>query len=188
MKHRQRLRRTAILCCHALRNIAFYKAGWDRGDLIAKDEFWVNINGNFIDTAITEWCKLFGDKRGHHYWRTIIRDKTLFLEKLLLEIDLNEEEFNKYIVELKDYRDKFIAHLDSKDIMNIPKLRTAKDSVSFLYDYLLKNEEQDDCFHDAPENASRYYIKCYSTGRDVYLKNSLIGFIEITSESGGKTL
>ncbi len=66
MTRRERLRQVKILCCHFLRNLAFYKAGWRKGELIFKDQFWVNANGNFIDVCVLEWCKLFGDKRGQH--------------------------------------------------------------------------------------------------------------------------
>jgi hypothetical protein len=71
---------------------------------------------------------------------------------------------------MKTYRDKFVAHLVSEEVMNIPKLRVARKSVSFLYGYLLDNEEEDNCFHDAPPKVSRFYRQFYSQGRKVYSK------------------
>ncbi len=85
-------------------------------------------------------------------------------------VDQTEDEFDSYVEEMKTYRDKFIAHLDSKEVMNIPKLRVARKSVSFLYDYLLANEEEDNCFQDAPLRAARFYRQFYSEGRSVYSK------------------
>lgn len=167
MTRRQRLRRVGILCCHFLRNLAFYKAGWRKGDLIFKDQFWVNANGNFLDFCVLEWCKLFGDKRGQQNWRKVITDQESFFSCLLRAVKLTETEFDAYIEEMKTYRDKFVAHLDSEEVMNVPKLQVARKSVSFLYNYLLAHEE-DGCFHDAPPKASRIYKQFAVQGRQVY--------------------
>lgn len=170
MTRRHRLRRVGILCCHFLRNLAFYKAGWRKGELIFKDEFWVNANGNFIEICVLEWCKLFGDQRGQQCWRKVVTDHSAFLAGLLSAVGQTEGEFEAYVEEMRAYRDKFIAHLDSEEVMNIPKLRVARKSVSFLYKYLLANEEEGNCFHDAPPKASQFYKLHYSQGRKVYSK------------------
>ncbi len=138
--------------------------------MIFKDQFWVNANGNFIDVCVLEWCKLFGDKRGQHYWRKVITDQATFNAGLLNAVGQTEAAFEAYIEEMRTYRDKFVAHLDSEEVMNIPKLRVARKSVSFLYEYLLANEEEDNCFHDAPPKASRFYRLFYAQGRKVYSK------------------
>lgn len=170
MTRRQRLRRSAILCCHFLRNLAFYKAGWRNGELIFQDQFWVNANGNFLDICVLEWCKLFGEKRGEHNWRRVVTDQTKFFAELLRAVRKTEVEFDAYSVEIRTYRDKFVAHLDSEEVMNIPKLRVARKSIAFLYAYLLANEEEENCFHDAPPKAWRFYKQFASQGRSVYSK------------------
>jgi len=158
------------LCCHFLRNLGFYKSGWRKGELIFREQFWVNANSNFIDICVLEWCKLFGDKQGQNSWRKVITDQTAFFAGLLQTLDKTESEFDSYVMEMKTYRDKFTAHLDSEEVMNIPNLKVARKSVSFLYDYLLANEEEDDCFHDAPPKASCFYRHFYSQGRKIYSK------------------
>ena len=170
MIRRQRLRRVGKLCCHFLRNLAFYEAGWRNGELIFKDQFWVNANSNFIDVCVLEWCKLFGEKRGQQNWRKVVTDQKMFLSRLLHEVDQTEVEFESYVEEIRTYRDKFVAHLDSEEVMNIPKLSVARKGVSYLYDYLLANEEEDNCFHDAPQNASLLYEQYFSLGNMVYSK------------------
>ncbi len=170
MTRRQLLRRVGILCCHFLRNLAFYKAGWRKGELIFKDQFWVNANGNFLDICVLEWCKLFGDKRGKQHWRKVITNQDSFFDGLLQAVKLTEAEFEAYIQEMRAYRDKFVAHLDAEEVMHPPKLRAARKSVAFLYDYLLSNEEEDACFHDAPPKASQFYENFACQGKRVYSK------------------
>lgn len=168
MTRKERLRRVAILCCHCLRNIAFYKAGWRGGSLVFAGEFWVNVNGNFIDICVLEWCKIFGDSRGKHFWRKIISNPTTFFNGLLQELEISGDDLDTYINEMRDYRDKFIAHLDSDKKMNIPRLDIAKKSVSYLYDYLLSNEDEGDYFIDAQRSASRFYKNIQKEGKAIY--------------------
>ncbi|MHB1331050.1 MAG: hypothetical protein ACYCY1_00515 [Sulfuriferula sp.] len=164
------LRRVGILCCHFLRNLAFYEAGWKKGELVTNDQFFVNANGNFLDICVLEWCKLFADNREKHHWRKAITDQAAFFAALLPTLKLTEAEFESYIDAMRTYRDKFVAHLDLEETMYPPKLRTARKSVSFLYEYLLAHEEVDGCFHNAPQRASRFYEYFYCLGRKGYPK------------------
>lgn len=166
MTRRKHLRRVARLCCHFLRNLAFYRSGLR----FNKQPFWTDVSNNFLDISILEWCKLFGDVRGQHNWRKVITNQTAFLSELLRVVGQTEEGFDSYILEMRAYRDKFIAHLDNEDVMHIPRLRVARKSISFLYDYLLDHEEADDCFFDAPSDAYSHYKLYRLLGRKIYSK------------------
>ncbi|MCD4674473.1 MAG: hypothetical protein K8S18_00550 [Desulfobacula sp.] len=78
MARKKLLRMVATLCLYCLRHIAYYRAGWGRGSLILKTQFWVGVNGNFIDICVLEWCKIFGDLRGKHSWKKAISDPKSF--------------------------------------------------------------------------------------------------------------
>jgi hypothetical protein len=117
---------------------------------------------------VLEWCKLFGDSHGKHYWRKVISDPTAFFNGLLQKLGMTEDELNAYVNKMKGYRDKFIAHLDSEEIMNIPRLDVAKNSISYLYNYLLTHEDEGDYFIDAPKDASGFYRSVLKEGLAVY--------------------
>ncbi len=55
---------------------------------------------------------------------------------------MSRANFDKYIAEMRDYRDKFVAHLDHDHTMQIPMLDTAHASVSFYHAHLVTNEVQ----------------------------------------------
>lgn len=168
MSHRQRLRRVGILCCHCLRNLAFYLAWYETGKPNEHEQFWVNINGKFFDIAVLEWCKLFGDTRGKHYFGKVISDVPAFNTQLLASLDLSAEEFDEYINQVKLYRDKFVAHLDELNIMHFPTLSIARNSTAFLYEYLLAHEGEGNVFHDAPVSAETFYQKCFAESMTKY--------------------
>jgi hypothetical protein len=133
-----------------------------------KDQFWLNANGNFLDIAALEWCKLFADSRGKHFWRKIISNPAVFWDGLLNELGLSDTLFNDYVNQMQTYRDKFVAHLDFEEVMHIPQLQVAVNSATYLYDYLLAHEEDDGCFVDAPGSASDFYAKFLDEGTKVY--------------------
>ena len=140
----QRTRNAAILCCSCLRNIAFYRAGWHENSLLINDEFWRRVNGNFLDTAVHDWYKLFADhKYGEHFWRRLFNDKrhTEFKSGLLAHLEINEEAFAERLKRTETYRDKFLAHLDAEPVMYLPTTEFIKRSIEYLLDSLLSDSE-----------------------------------------------
>jgi hypothetical protein len=149
--------------------MAYYRAGWNNsGDLIFRSQFWVAVNGNFIDICVLEWCKLFGDKRGKHYWKKGISDPEAFYNSLLNELGMSEDEFNQYIADMRTYRDKYIAHLDLNEKFDVPRLDITQRSVQYLYNYLLDKEDEGGYFDDGPNDALAFYKNAFEEGRAVY--------------------
>jgi len=170
MERKKFLRMVATLCLYCLRHMAYYRAGWNGGSLILRTQFWVAVNGNFIDICVLEWCKLFGDLRGKHSWKRAVSDPKSFQGGLLQDLELTEAEFNAYVVEMRTYRDKYVAHLDLVERFDIPTLDIAKKSVVYLYNYLLAREDQGGFFSDAPRDVSRFYENAFKEGLSVYKK------------------
>lgn len=168
MNHRTLLRRTGILCLHCLRNIAYYRAWNAAPSLRKKEQFWRSVNGNFIDMAFLEWCKLFGDSTAKHHWSKCITDQKSFKQGLLASTNLTAKEFDVYRIEVRKYRDKFVAHLDELNDMQIPSLQPALDSVRYLYQYLVDVENDVDAYPDAPQDANNYYQEKLTQGRSAH--------------------
>ena len=158
---RKRLRRLALLSCHFTRNLAYTRA-WTR-EIGGRDysQILITINNNFIDMAVMEWCKIFADKRGKHYWESIVNYQNFKID-MLSHICIKEARFENYIKEMLHYRDKFIAHLDDEDTMNIPRLDIAEKAVLFLYDHLVLQEASEGDLDQLPTNLPSYYRQCFN--------------------------
>lgn len=157
MATRKRLRWTAILCCHAIANMASYRGGL-RGKNVAKaGDFWKRANGNFMDIATLEWCKLFADRRGFHGWRKVVSDPAAFETALLGHLGITAADFETYIDGVRTYRDKFVAHLDDNPKAKYPTLDVAIESTKFLYRYLLAHEDGGNYFENLPRNLQSGY-------------------------------
>src|ERR1700733_933850 len=140
LSRRERLRRVVLLCCHFTRNLAYYRVGHPGEPRTPNRDFWVTVNGNFLDQCVLEWCKLLGDLRGEHHWRQIVTDAAIFETELLRHLGMNAAEFDDYIKQMREYRDKFVAHLDSDRVMNPPRLDTALSSVKFYHAKVARTE------------------------------------------------
>ena len=164
-----RVRRTVIVCRHCLWNIAYFRAGWRKGKIRVRREFWAAANGNFIDAAILEWCKLFADPNGLHRWSRSVADEAAFAAALYRRLRLTEPEFAAYIQTFKHPRDKFIAHLDGEPTMNLPWLRPARASAALLCDYLLNDPSTGRWFrfHERT-SAGEFYANCYEDAVSEY--------------------
>ena len=125
MTRRDRLRRVVLLCAHFSRNLAYYRAGHDRLTN-ASPSFWITIDGNFLDMAVMEWCKLFGDQKGRHSWVKVVTDPSRFEAELLSHLGISPRELEGYVNEMRIYRNKFLAHLDDLPVMDIPFLDRAR--------------------------------------------------------------
>jgi hypothetical protein len=167
-----RLRRTAILCAACLRNIAFYRAGWKRTQRPRfKGLLHGTINCNFIDIAVVEWCKLFGETKEQHHWSQVIIDRDNrrgFKRGLLDELGCTAGEWNTYREALLRYRHTFIAHLDSHRYMHIPSLDKALASVTYYHSFLFRQENDGRTYGILPANATEYYDFCYREGLMFY--------------------
>ena len=170
MNRSAKARRSEILCCHFLRNLAFYQSWYKAGQPFKGDQFWITANGNFLDIGVLEWCKLFVDSKGKHHFSKALEDGDQFKQELIEKLGLTEAQFDDYVENLKTYRDKFIAHLDEQNIMNIPDITIARRSTKFLYQRLLVQEAQNNTFEDAPLSAKDVYETFLSEGLTVYEK------------------
>lgn len=145
------------------------------GTLKHATQFGATVNGNMLDIAVLEWCKLFADRNARHHWRRFVRteaEQKHFLAHLLLSANINTHEWKRYLDEMRVYRDKFVAHLDEQNVMQIPSLETALKSVFFLYEHLLAHTPAMviDTPHCAnlPSDLRNYYAECQMEARTAY--------------------
>ena len=87
---------------------------------------------------------------------------------LLAAVKMTAAEFDEYIETMKFYRDKYVAHLDEELGGKYPHLGAGKKAVSYLFDYLLKYEDEGDFFPDASGTAADFYGDREEEGETVY--------------------
>jgi hypothetical protein len=175
----ERRRRVVQLCCSFLRNLAFHRAGLDsevQSKLLDPKHphatFWLEVRGNFFDTAVLEWCKLFGDRKGKHRWRlVIVENPDGFETDLFTKLGVTADEFTALITRIKDYRDQFVAHLDEEKEMLFPDLEVAKGAIGFLHERLVQLAAADGVslgIPTTPEQLNQGFEQAFREARGVY--------------------
>jgi len=101
--------------------------------------FWRVIYGNLLDVAVLEWCKIFGTNAEPAHWKKIVTDHDAFQKDLLALLKIDKATWTMYWDELKNYRNKSIAHhCKEGGPENYPKLDLALESSYYYYAYLIK--------------------------------------------------
>lgn len=145
-----------------MRNLAYYRAAWDGKNFgIPASEFNKTVNNNFIDVCVLEWCKLFGEHKEPHHWKNIVKNKVSFKSGLLNCLGTDSKGLEDYWNTLRTYRDTFVAHLDSAEIMQIPKMDWAYKSFHYYF-------EQINIEHQTGIDLNLYYQKCESDAKTIY--------------------
>jgi hypothetical protein len=153
-----------------MRNLAYYRAAHPGEPRSPNRDFWVTVHGNFLDQCVLEWCKLLGDERAQHHWSKIVADKARFERELLEHLNVDAAVFQTYRNEMREYRDKFVAHLDDLRVMQVPRLDYARASVEFYHAYVVDNEQAADLagLPDTAELLRQYYDQCAAEATRVY--------------------
>jgi hypothetical protein len=142
----ERQRRAVRLCCRFIRNLAFFRAGL-QPEVPPKlftlthpqCAFWYEAHRRFFDACVLEWCKLFADYDGEHHWRRVVDDPNRrFKTDLCTTLGVTAAEFAKLIAEVKNYRNKFVAHLDEERTMRFPMMAQPMKAVEFLFERLAR--------------------------------------------------
>lgn len=177
LSREKRLRRVALVCCHFARNMAYYRAAREDGKRAAPaSQFWFTVDNNFIDHSVLEWCKLFADDRAEQGWREVVDKAKLeaFEGCLLGTLGMDATAFGAMCKdEVRSYRDKFVAHLDSEEIMTPPHLDPMWGAVRFYFRHVMTHEME-------PAEAAKfraemgggeitdYFTRCFAEARKVY--------------------
>jgi hypothetical protein len=173
-----RLRRVVILCESFARNLAYYRTGHNAGKHLFAEAhphagFWRQLNSNAIDMLVLEWCKLFTDKdgKGEHGWRTVVTDSAAFHAALLQRLNVTADAFAANAKAIKTYRNNFVAHLGTLQIMDIPTLDMAYEAVRFYHEHVVTKEAKPEHLRgrcDTPENFSKGYRACIDEAEAIF--------------------
>lgn len=168
MDRDKKLRRSILLCSHFTRNLAYYRAGWKDGSLKRDDPFWKTLNSNFLDICVLEWCKLFGDHKDKYHWKNIMDYPSKFKQEMFQELNIKQADFDGIWASIKSLRDKFVAHLDNKEIMNIPQFDLALSLVIFFHKKAVKSLVNEKSLEGLPRDLKAFYDACYTEAEKKY--------------------
>lgn len=139
-----------------VRNVAYHRSLLKQKDNFEQN-YWILIFNNFLEIAVLEWCKVFGSNTDTTHWTNHINDEAGFRSNLLKRLNLTQPEWDNYWQEMKNYRDKVVAHHEyDPKITNYPDFSHALESCYFYYEILIKELRLLKCY-DYPDNLEEYF-------------------------------
>jgi len=166
----KRLRRAVIMCTRLLENIAYHRtliAAFKSG-ATKMSRPMCSASDNYMDTAVTTWCKLFGVvSNNRHHWRKIVGDaaaQASFEQDMLAAIGCDADQWAKFRDAMLAKRDKFLAHQDDENTENNPVLDLAVKSTAYLHRYVLAHFGNLGNFADLQQDPDAWYAHCTGEG------------------------
>jgi hypothetical protein len=150
------------------------------GDLKIQTQFGATVNSNMLDIAVLESCKLFVEHDGHHYWKRFIRSaegQQRFLGDLLHQTGISLDAWRRYLGGMRVYRDKFVAHLDQGNVMDIPQLSIALECAVLLHAAIHAGAPATTFttphLRSLPQDLRAYYDECRDEARAAYARGDI---------------
>ena len=172
MTDQDKIFRIAQSCLHCIANIACYRAGWNDHKtppvLRNIEDFWIRVNGNFLDAATLNWCILFADEKdGKHDWKKAFKNKNGLNENFYSSLNTTEQDFKEGLLEIKNYRDKHLAHMDNPSPILYPKTGFMLDSASYLFRLLKSHKETKALLGGIYESAESHFEEKYEEALEI---------------------
>lgn len=138
--------------------------------LTPDSQYWRTIHGNQVDIAVLEWCKLFVEGKEKYAWKKVVSERTAFEVGLLKRLKISDKEFASYTKSIKHYRDKFVAHLDDENEMQIPQFDLAWAAIQFYYEHATEIElpKEGGKLKAGEDRIQDYYNKHFQEALEIY--------------------
>ena len=146
----------------------YYRAGWNADmPVFPRTDLWATLNSNFLDIAVIEWCKLFAETKAYYTWRRVVVDPDPFIPQLFSDYGATKDEWDTYVGSMRTYRDKFLAHLDRRNEMDIPVMDLAQFSIFYIFD-TMRAEQSSGVFRGLPQDLRTYSAGCMDEAARLY--------------------
>jgi hypothetical protein len=175
---RERLRNVVLLCESFVGNLAFHRAGMNaqfasiRSAGHPEASFVRRAISNFLDMAVLDWCKLFGNRRlEEHHWRNIVADEENFEAELLEKLRVSADEFEGVKDKILTYRNEYVSHLDSRSTMEtIPWLDVAHKAVVLYHRHIFEHEAKPGDLSEMPNALQGAFTEAVAEATRAYRK------------------
>lgn len=111
-----------------------------------KQTFWIMTLNLMIDSAVIEWCKVFGSWDEQTHWTRALRkeDHDQVRTDLHFALGLNSKGWEAYRETIVEYRNQLIAHHDlDATVAAHPRFDLGLIAATFIFDQLRVRADQD---------------------------------------------
>lgn len=96
-------------------------------------------------------------------------DPSKFKQEMFHELNIKQTDLDGIWGSIKSLRDKFVAHLDDEEIMNIPQFDLALSLVIFFHKKAVKSLVNEKSLVGLPPDLKAFYDACYAEAEKKYI-------------------
>lgn len=100
--------------------------------------------------------------------KNTVENHTDFRTGLINRAGIDQFQLNTYTREMRRYRDKFVAHLDSDEVAYPPNLQIGLDSVAYYQAHILDYDQNNSIFQGLPKDIAEYHDQCSREAAGIY--------------------
>lgn len=122
---------------------------------------------NAIDLAVLDWFHLFGYHNDDLHWKRIAHDIEAFRNGLYDYLEVSKDEWESYRDEIKEYRDKDVAHIEVRLVSNVPEMTIALKAVNYYYRFVLRELFNFSDYSSLPRDLIEYHKNSLKQTEDI---------------------
>lgn len=137
------------------KHLLCHRAIQQKGGGLIEHVFWSLTSNAHLLQAIVCWCKVFGatgtnETHWHELAATDVAElRESFCAELSSKLGLDKPAWRAYHKEVKDFRDKYVAHTEIGFIAPVPQLDVAL-NIAFVFDQWVRDVIAPDLLDERP--------------------------------------
>ena len=137
MKERSQIEEEIYLLVRAVRSVALKRAITEIEPNSGLN-FWRMIQGDSLDIALLEWCKVFGVDSEHSHWKHFVTNHAEFRTGLFKSAGVDADGWREHWEQVTTYRNELVAHnLDDRASTHFPSLELVLKSCFYFFQHLI---------------------------------------------------
>ena len=108
--------------------------------------FWAKAIDSLLEMAAIEWCKIFGSHGNSNqlHWKKTTDDLSdddiqAFQQMIYDHTDFSKSEWEEYNLQMRTFRDQYVAHLDVSESLPTPPFFIHALQVAYAYDKWIRD-------------------------------------------------
>lgn len=105
------------------------------------EQFWIHSLNAFLNSAIIQWCKVFGTDSNEVHWKKAINENYINFQKvikdeILKNTNFSFNEWKNYHKEMRNFRNSYSAHRHTSNLPPVPFLVKAFKVATAYFDFM----------------------------------------------------
>ncbi|MCR9261210.1 MAG: hypothetical protein NXH95_15920 [Pseudomonadaceae bacterium] len=150
----------------ALRSLTYHRALLEVG--AGESKLWLHTRAQYIRIFVIEWTKLFGTDSNEVHWKKLVKEVPAFRSHVLQAAGITEQQWSEYWLQLRNFRDKVVAHIDPFSLPDaVPDMTIARAVLIAGYQWIREETIRSGVEHKGPKDIEQWAMDLHEEALDL---------------------